>query len=125
MQEAIEERISAQFHEAGVRSFEPMQFVEQGLGSQTDVLRGFKDLMDTGALKGRALVRCAFGHSMWLGRMEDFKEVLHAACPQQECESHQLDEEELADEENTPEVVMRFDLTERYVLELADQKKKP
>ena len=115
------------YRETGCSVFIPEQFIDESLGSETDILRVLKDLTEEGDLRGYATIRCAEGHDFFGGAPDLVAHHSGRECNKADCRTLGYSEQERSDEELQPRVVARYALTKRYrsCIEDQGQKKSP
>jgi hypothetical protein len=123
----IEALIERTFRESGCAVFLPEQFVDEGIGSETEVLHVLRQLEGEGELRAYASVRCAAGHDFGGGAPHELAQALPRECTLLDCETHEWPEAERLADENLPRVIVRYAMSKRWRadVETDGQKKTP
>jgi hypothetical protein len=123
----MEALIERTYRDTGCAVFVPEQFVDEGIGSDLEVLRALRQLEHEGELRAYASVRCAVGHDFGGGAPEELAQSVPRVCTFADCETHRWTEEERLADENLPRIILRYAMSRRWRANLDDeaQKKSP
>ncbi|MGQ0505217.1 MAG: hypothetical protein ACT4TC_07830 [Myxococcaceae bacterium] len=120
----IETSIQRRLQETGAALFVPEQFIDEGLGSTTEVLTALRGLEDDGYLRARANLRCAYNHELWGGRPDEIPAYAATMrCSVPSCPSQSIQEEEQQDEDFQPYVVLRYQISPAWMAQLGQKKR--